>query len=78
MSPNMLKIVSAIVTAAAIAAILTVFLTPSDAVNAGPLAGRDQATLQSCVARPWPYLNCVGTSLGNPHIRLIAIDRLAR
>ncbi|MBI1204378.1 MAG: hypothetical protein GC182_17905 [Rhodopseudomonas sp.] len=77
MSPNMIKIASAITTAAAIAGILTVFFTPSDAVNAGPLAGRAQTTLKSCVARPWPYLNCVGTSLGNPHIRLVTTDRLA-
>lgn len=78
MSQSILKIGSAIATAAAIAGILTVFLTPSDAVNAGPLAGRAQATLKSCVARPWPYLNCVGTSLGNPRIRLITTERLAQ
>lgn len=72
----MLKIISAIVTAAAIAAVLTIFLTPSGPVDAGPLAQRDEATLKSCVARPWPYLNCVGTSLGNPRVRLITTDRL--
>ena len=41
----MLKIVSAILTAAAIAAVLTIFLTPSGPVDAGPLAKRDEATL---------------------------------
>jgi hypothetical protein len=51
-------------------------LTPSGPVDAGPLAQRDEATLKSCVARPWPYLNCVGTSLGNPRVRLVTTDRL--
>jgi hypothetical protein len=76
--PDMLKVVSAILAAAAIAAVLTVFVAPSGPVDAGPLAGRDEATLKACVARPWPYLNCVGTRIGNPRIRLIAIDRPAR
>ncbi len=74
----MFKFVSAIVSAAAIAAVLTIFLAPSGTVDAGPLAQRDEATLKSCVARPWPYLNCVGTSVGNPNIRLVTTDRLAR
>ncbi len=72
----MLKSVTAILTAAAIAAIVTVSLTPSGPVDAGPLAKPAEATLKSCVQRPWPYLNCVGTSVGNPHIRLVTTDRL--
>lgn len=73
----MLKIISAVVSAAAIAAAMS-FLTPSGPVDAGPLEKVDEATLKSCVQRPWPYLNCVGTSVGNPRIRLITTDRLAR
>ena len=72
----MLKIVSAVLIAATTAAVMTIFLTPSGPVDAGPLAKRDEATLKSCVARPWPYLNCVGTSVGNPKIRLVTTDRL--
>jgi hypothetical protein len=73
----MLKVLSAIVLAAAAAAVMTVSFAPSGPVDAGPLAKRDEATLNSCTARPWPYLNCVGTTLGNPHIRLVTTDRLA-
>mgnify|MGYP006928239788 CR=1 FL=1 len=73
----MLKITTAILTAAAIAAVLTISLTPSGPVDAGPLAKRDEATLKTCVARPWPYLNCVGTSLGNPKIRLVTTERFS-
>jgi hypothetical protein len=25
----------------------------------------------------WPYITCVGTEFGNPHVRLISIDRPA-
>lgn len=72
----MLKIVSAIVSAAAIAAALTLFSAPG-AVDAGPLAKPAEAALKACIQRPWPYLNCVGTSVGNPRIRLVTTDRLA-
>ena len=37
-------------------------------------AGR--GSLEGLYQLPWPYLNCVGTSLGNPHIRLLTTDRL--
>ncbi|HZL30849.1 MAG TPA: hypothetical protein VFC54_07290 [Pseudolabrys sp.] len=72
----MLKVLSAIVFAAATAVVMTISFAPSGAVDAGPLAKPDLATLHSCVARPWPYLNCVGTSVGNPKIRLVTTDRL--
>lgn len=72
----MIKIASAIITAAAIAAIFTIFLAPSGPVDAGPLTKPAEAALKSCVARPWPYLNCIGTSLGNPRIRLVTTERL--
>ncbi len=72
----MLKIVSAILSAAAIAAVITIFLAPSGPVDAGPLARHEEATLKSCTQRPWPYLNCVGTAVGNQRIRLVTTDRL--
>ena len=48
----------------------------SGCVDAGPLAKPDEAVLKSCTQRPWPYLNCVGTPLGNQKIRLVTTDRL--
>lgn len=72
----MLKTLSAILAAAAIAAVLTVLLAPGGAVDAGPLAKPTEAALKSCKQRPWPYLNCVGTPLGNQRIRLVTTDRL--
>jgi hypothetical protein len=73
----MLKTVSAIMSAAAIAALITVFSSPSATVDAGPLAKPAEATLKECTQRPWPYLNCVGTELGNKKIRLVTTERLA-
>lgn len=72
----MLKTLSAILSAAAIAAVITVFSSPSSKVDAGPLPQVAEATLKSCVQRPWPYLNCVGTELGNQKIRLVTTERL--
>ena len=71
----MIRTISAILTAAAIATIFTVFLTPPGPVDAGPLATPAEVRLKSCVPRPWPYLNCVGTSFGNQRIRLVTTDR---
>jgi hypothetical protein len=28
--------------------------------------------ITACKQRPWPYINCVGTEFGNPHVRLIS------
>ncbi len=74
----MLKVLSAIVSAAAIAAVMTISFAPSGSVKAGPLAGKNGATLKTCTARPWPYLNCVGTEHGNPKIRLVTTERLSQ
>ena len=73
----MLKTISAILSAAAVAAVITVVSVPSGTVDAGPLAKADEATLKSCKQRPWPYLNCVGTPVGNQRIRLVTTDRLS-
>jgi hypothetical protein len=74
----MLKVLSAIVSAAAIAAVMTISFAPSGPVTAGPIAGQNGATLKSCTARPWPYLNCVGTELGSRKIRLVSTERLSQ
>ena len=73
----MLKLVNTLVFAAAVAAAFTFLSSNSGRVVAGPLAKPAQAALEACTQRPWPYLNCVGTPLGNPHIRLVTSERLA-
>jgi hypothetical protein len=73
----MLKSLTAAMVAAAIAGALTVLSTGNAPLEAGPLAKPVEDALKSCSQRPWPYLNCVGTPFGNPHIRLVTTDRLA-
>ncbi len=76
MGTAMLKTISAIISAAAIAALVTVFSSPSP-VDAGPLPKQAENVLKACTQNAWPYLNCVGTSVGNSRIRLVTTDRLA-
>jgi hypothetical protein len=73
----MLKAISAILFSAAIAGFITIML-PGAPVDAGPLDKPAEATLKACTQQAWPYLNCVGTSVGNPRIRLVSTDRLPR
>ena len=72
----MRKTISAVMAAAAIAGMLTLLSATNAPLDAGPLAKPAEAALKACTQRPWPYLNCVGTPLGNPRIRLVTIDRL--
>jgi hypothetical protein len=72
----MLKSITAVMTAAAIASAVTLLFAPSAPVDAGPLAKPAEAALKACVQQAWPYLHCVGTSFGNPRIRLVTTDRL--
>ena len=72
----MRKTISAVMAAAAVAGMLTLLSATNARLNAGPLAKPAEAALKACTQRPWPYLNCVGTPLGNPRIRLVTIDRL--
>ena len=74
----MLKTTTAVMVAAAIAAAFTVLSAPTAHVDAGPLAKPAETALKACTQRAWPYLNCVGTPFGNPHIRLVSTDRLAQ
>jgi hypothetical protein len=73
----MLKTTTAIITAAAIAAFVTLLSAPGP-VDAGPLAKPAEAAIKACVNQPWPYLHCVGTPFGNPRIRLVTADRFAQ
>jgi hypothetical protein len=72
-----IKTISAILSAAAIAAFIT-FILPGAPVDAGPLAKPAETTLKACTQMAWPYLNCIGTEVGNPRIRLVTTDRLVR
>ena len=73
----MLKSLAAVTVAAAIAGAITLFSAPTSDVVASPLPKPAADAITACKQRPWPYLNCVGTEFGNPHVRLIGIDRLA-
>jgi hypothetical protein len=72
----MLKSITALMAAAAIAGVVTLLSATNAPLDAGPLAKPAEAALKACIQQPWPYLNCVGTPLGNPHIRLVTTDRL--
>ena len=72
----MFKTTTAIMVAAAIAAVVTMLSAPTTHVERQP-AGRSAAEpMNACAQRAWPYLRCVGTAFGNPHIRLVTTDRL--
>jgi hypothetical protein len=72
----MVKFAQAVLAAAAIAGVFTILTGTSGRLDAGPLPASKEAVLKDCTQRPWPYLNCVGTPIGNPHIRLITTERL--
>jgi len=72
----MLKTVTAILTAAAVAAMVTVFSAPANGpVSAGPLPQKEEAALKSCTQAPWPYNTCAGTAVGNAKVRLVTTDK---
>jgi hypothetical protein len=68
--------ITAVLTAAAIAALITLLTAPGNPVGAGPLPQAAETTLRACTQQAWPYLNCVGTPHGNPRIRLVTTDHL--
>jgi len=71
-----MKSTTAVMLAAAIAAGVTIFTAPTNAVSAGSLPPAVTAPLTACAERPWPYFGCVGTPFGNRNIRLITVERL--
>jgi hypothetical protein len=71
----MFKTSTAIMVAAAVATVFTVLTEPTHVV-ATTLATPSEILIKDCTQRPWPYLNCVGTAVGNPRIRLVTTDRL--
>jgi len=72
----MLKTTTAVMVAAAVAAAVTVLSAPTTKVDASPLDKTVAAPMQACAQWAWPYLRCVGTEFGNPHIRLVSTDRI--
>ena len=72
--PLMFKFTSAVMAAATIAGVLTLPRT-SARLDASPLGKPEEASLKACTDRPWPYLNCSGSPLGNPRIRLLTADK---
>jgi len=72
----MFKPITAITLAAVLAAAFVAFTASGNDLAAGPLAKPDETALKACAQRPWPYLNCVGTRVGNAHIRLVTTDRV--
>ena len=68
---------NAIMAAAFIAAAVTLLSVPTAQVNASPRPQAEADEMQACAERPWPYLRCVGTPFGNPHVRLVSSERLA-
>jgi hypothetical protein len=72
----MLKLISVVAAAATVAGTITLFLAPTAMVTAGQLPAAKAAPMQACAQRPWPYLRCVGTPYGTPHVRLVTTDQL--
>jgi hypothetical protein len=72
-----MKSLSAILAAAFVAAVVTFVFAPGTSVSAGPMAKAVSEQMHACADRPWPYLRCVGTRYGNPHIRLVTTDNLS-
>jgi hypothetical protein len=72
-----MKSLTAVLAAAAVAALVTLLSAPAEKVAAGPMPAATAAAMHACAARAWPYLDCVGTRFGNPHIRLVTTDRLS-
>jgi hypothetical protein len=71
-----MKPLTAILAAAAAAAVITLLTAPSEPVTAGPMPQAAADAMHACANRPWPYLHCVGTRFGNPKVRLVTTDKL--
>ena len=66
-----------VVSAASVAALVTLFTVAGNEVAAGPLPAPQVAAVRACAERPWPYNTCAGTVFGKRAIRLVTTDRLA-
>lgn len=68
------KVTPAIFAAAVIAGIFTMVTGSSGKLDASPIAEPAQTVLKTCTQQAWPYLNCVGTQLGEPNVRVIKMN----
>jgi hypothetical protein len=76
MGAVMLKLLGAVVTAAGIAGLLTLLPgAPSARLSASPPA-KPQQVSDTCVDRPWPYLNCNVSPLDESRPKLLTADRV--
>jgi hypothetical protein len=64
----MLKTVVTVVTAAVVAAVISMISAPIWNLIASPLPEPAVEAIATCKQRPWPYLNCVGTAFVNPDV----------
>lgn len=76
MLQSVIRMLVMVVSAASVAALVTLFSVGGNEVSAGPLAAPQAAAIKSCTDRAWPYNTCVGTAFGKRNVRLVTIDRL--
>jgi putative effector of murein hydrolase len=66
---------AAVMLAATVATVFTIFSAPAAQIAASPLPQSVTAPVAFCAERPWPYYGCVGT--GNAQVRLVSSGRFA-
>jgi len=72
----MLKLLSAVVAAAGIAGVLTLLPGATNTQLAASPAAKPQQVSDTCVDRPWPYLNCNVSPLDESRPKLLTADRV--
>jgi hypothetical protein len=74
---------TAVIFAAAVAALITLLSAPSNEVRAMPVPmplpwpQTAPVAIVECAPVAWPYHRCDGTRFGNPNARLVTTDRIA-
>lgn len=68
------QVTPAILAAAVIAGIFTAATGASSKLDASPIAEPARSVLKACTQQAWPYLNCVGTAVGEPNVRVIKVN----
>ena len=76
MVQSIVRMLVMVVSAASVAALITLFSVAGNEVSAGPLPPPQAAAIKACAERPWPYNTCAGTTFGRHNIRLVTTDRL--
>ena len=68
------KLTPAVFAAAVIAGIFTAATGSSSKLDASPIAEPARSVVMACTQQAWPYLNCVGTEVGEPNVRVIKVN----